>query len=265
MAKLVWHQDDQERHDILTWLSPTNYATQQSDYISRRQQGTGQWLLDSSEFRSWTLGPKGTLFCPGIPGAGKTILAAIIVEELYEKYESDRDIAIAQIYCNFQRQSEQNAVALIANILRQVVQAQDSLPGDMKALYDRHKPKGTRPVINDLVKVFQSICGSRYRKVYLVIDALDECQVSDGSRTTLVKRILDIQAKCNLNLLVTSRFSPDITEHFRSTPMLEIRATKADVERYLHGNLAVLPSFVSRDQILQEQLSSGIAEAADGM
>ncbi|KAJ5363355.1 hypothetical protein N7541_004199 [Penicillium brevicompactum] len=265
VAKLVWHQDDQERHEILTWLSPTNYATQQSDYIGRRQQGTGQWLLDSSEFRSWASGSKGTLFCPGIPGAGKTILAAIIVEELYEKYGSDREVAIAQIYCNFQRQSEQNAVALIANILRQVVQAQDSLPGDMKALYDRHKPKGTRPVINDLVKVFQSICGSRYRKVYLVIDALDECQVSDGSRTTLVKRILDIQAKCNLNLLVTSRFSPDITEHFRSTPMLEIRATKADVERYLHGNLAVLPSFVSRDQILQEQLSSGIAEAADGM
>ncbi|OBT86225.1 hypothetical protein VE02_05891 [Pseudogymnoascus sp. 03VT05] len=38
---------------ILDWLTPIDYAPQQSDFISRRQTGTGQWLLNSTEFQSW--------------------------------------------------------------------------------------------------------------------------------------------------------------------------------------------------------------------
>jgi hypothetical protein len=75
-------QDDQERLSVLNWLTPTDYSTQQSDYISRRQAGTGQWLLDSPEFQMWMQADKQTLFCPGIPGAGKTILTSIGIDGL---------------------------------------------------------------------------------------------------------------------------------------------------------------------------------------
>jgi hypothetical protein len=39
--KLIQHKDDQERRTILDWLTPTDYGTQQSDFIYRRQEGTG--------------------------------------------------------------------------------------------------------------------------------------------------------------------------------------------------------------------------------
>ncbi|CAG8419070.1 unnamed protein product [Penicillium salamii] len=265
VAKLVQHQDDQERQEILNWLSPTNYATQQSDYFGRRGQETGQWLLDSSEFQSWTSGSRDSLFCPGIPGAGKTILASVIIEELHDKFGSEDGIAISYVYCNFKRQNEQSAVSLLSNILKQVVQTQDPFPSDVKVMYDRHKSKGTRPSIDDIGKTLRSIYGSKLRRAFVVIDALDECRISDGSRTTLINHILGLQENCNLNILVTSRSSPDITEKFKSSPMLEIRASQADVTRYLRGNLAILPSFVSRDPDLQEQILAGVAEAADGM
>ncbi|PMD29296.1 hypothetical protein L207DRAFT_642458 [Hyaloscypha variabilis F] len=42
-----------ERQAILDWLTPIDYAPQQSDFIGRRQAGTGQWLLDSTEYQSW--------------------------------------------------------------------------------------------------------------------------------------------------------------------------------------------------------------------
>jgi hypothetical protein len=45
VVKLVRRQDDQERQTILDWLTPIDYSTQQSDFISRRQEGTGEWLL----------------------------------------------------------------------------------------------------------------------------------------------------------------------------------------------------------------------------
>jgi hypothetical protein len=44
---------NQESMAILDWLTPVNYGSQQSDFIRRRQEGTGTWLLDSAEFRLW--------------------------------------------------------------------------------------------------------------------------------------------------------------------------------------------------------------------
>jgi hypothetical protein len=57
VERLHKRQDTRERHEedqaILDWLTPVDYAPQQSDFISRRQTGTGQWLLDSAEFQAW--------------------------------------------------------------------------------------------------------------------------------------------------------------------------------------------------------------------
>jgi hypothetical protein len=41
-----------------------------------------EWLLDSDEFQTCLDTDKQTLFCPGIPGAGKTILSSIVVDYL---------------------------------------------------------------------------------------------------------------------------------------------------------------------------------------
>src|SRR5437016_1822632 len=80
---------------------------QQSDFINRRQAETGQWLLDSPKFHLWLKADKQTLFCPGIPGAGKTILTSIVVDELTTRFGNDKSIGVAYIYCNFRRQDEQ--------------------------------------------------------------------------------------------------------------------------------------------------------------
>lgn len=44
LVTLVQNQEDQGRQNILDWITPIDYALQQSDFICRRQAGTGQWL-----------------------------------------------------------------------------------------------------------------------------------------------------------------------------------------------------------------------------
>jgi hypothetical protein len=97
VERLHARQDMRERHveehAILDWLTPIDYAPQQSDFLSRREVGTGQWLLDSAEFQDW-LGTekktaKKTLFCPGIPGAGKTILTAVVIDDLMTRFANN--------------------------------------------------------------------------------------------------------------------------------------------------------------------------------
>jgi hypothetical protein len=264
VVKLVRHQEDQGRETVLDWLTPIDYTPQQHDFISRRQAGTGQWLLNSTEFQTWLNTDKQTMFCPGIPGAGKTILAAVVIDELTTRFSNDPTIGIAYIYCNFRRHDEQKIDDLLASLLKQLAICQPSLPDSVKDLYDRHKTKRTLPLLDEISTSLQSVL-TTYSRVFIIIDALDECQVSDGNRIRFLSEICSLQAKCGANLLVTSRFMPDITVRFNQAITLEIRASSEDVRRYLDGHMFRLPGFVVRSPELQEEVKSKIVQSVQGM
>ncbi|KAH7012983.1 nucleoside phosphorylase domain-containing protein [Ilyonectria destructans] len=134
----------QEDLEILNWLTPFDYGPQHSDFLKRRQQGTGNWLLDSPTFQTWLNTDKQTLFCPGIPGAGKTILTSIVIDHLSTRFPKGSNVGIAYLYCNFRRQHEQTIEHFLASLLKQLVQELSSIPKGVKRLYDRHKDKSTR-------------------------------------------------------------------------------------------------------------------------
>ncbi|KAH6718299.1 hypothetical protein BKA61DRAFT_599405 [Leptodontidium sp. MPI-SDFR-AT-0119] len=257
-------QNDQERHIILDWLTTIDYASQQSDFINRRQAGTGQWLIDSEEYQTWVQTPKKTLFCPGIPGAGKTILTAIIIDDLTMRFQSEADIGIAYLYCNFRRQDEQKADDLLASLLKQLSQKRASLPESVKTLYEKHKDQRTRPSFDEISRTFQFVV-AMFSKVFIIIDALDECRTTDGCRTRLLKEIFLAPAKPRANVFATSRFIPEITEKFEGSISLEIRASEEDVRRYLDGHIFRLPAFVSRSPDLQEEIKARIVLLVKGM
>jgi len=123
---------------IIDWISPIDYAPQQVDFISRRQLETGQWLLDSTEFNILVKTRQHTLFCPGIPGAGKTILTTIVIDKL-TCFGNDERISVAYVYCNFRRQGEQKVDQLLASLLKQLVQGRYPLPGSATSLHGKHQ------------------------------------------------------------------------------------------------------------------------------
>jgi hypothetical protein len=254
----------EERQTILEWLTPIDYAPQQSDFINRREPGTGKWLIDSEEYQTWVQTPEKTLFCPGIPGAGKTMLTAITIDDLNMRFQSEADIVIAYLFCNFRRQDEQKADNLLASLLKQLSQERASLPGSVKALYGKHKEKRTRPSFDEISKTFRSVA-MMFSKVFIVIDALDECQTADGCRMRLLKEVFLAQAESRANIFATSRFLPEVTERFKGSISREILASEEDVRRYLDGCMFRLPAFVSRSPDLQEEIKIGIVLLVKGM
>jgi Cdc6-like AAA superfamily ATPase len=270
-TKLVRYQEDQEQRTIyheqraiLDWLTPTNFFPQQNDFVKQRQAGTVQWLLDSEEFKSWVGTNKKTLFCLGIPGAGKTILTSVVVDDLSRRFEGDTSVGIAYIYCNFKRQIEQTLEDLLASLLKQLAQGRSSLPESIKSLNSRCTSGNSRPSVGDISKVLQSVA-TEYSRVFILVDALDECRVNDYSQANLLSQISELQTKCNVNVFATSRFIPDIIDRFKGDLILEIRANEQDVERYVKGHIDELPRFVRRDPDLQQEISSKIVKAIDGM
>jgi Cdc6-like AAA superfamily ATPase len=263
-VQLLRHRDDQERRTILDWLTPIDYGTQQSDFIGRRQEGTGRWLLESNAFQKWVEGRKLTLFCSGVPGAGKTIITSIIVNNLSAKFQNDANVGIAYIYCNFRQQQQQKPTDLLASLLKQLIQRRPSMPECITALYKRHCNERTRPSLEEISKVLHAIVKD-YSKTFVIIDALDECQNSDGDRRKLLSEIFDLQVDTGICFLATSRCIPEIRKEFESSISVEIRASEDDVQRYLDGHMSQLPSCVSRSGDLQEEVKTEIMKAVDGM
>jgi Cdc6-like AAA superfamily ATPase len=223
-------------------------------------------MLESAEFALWLNGTQKTLFCPGIPGAGKTIIASIVVEHLWKIFpDGDFPIhktGIAFLYCSYKRREEQKDVDLLSALLKQLVQEQSLIPKPVKELYDYHSKRKTRPSFDEVSKSLCSIIES-YSQVFIVVDALDEC--NDNTCTKLLSEIRNLQTRSNTKLMATSRFSSTIMQNFKEDIKLEIRADDEDVERYLESQMSRLRSFVTKSPTLPQLIKTSITKAVDGM
>lgn len=259
MKRIIGRSDDQERHKIAEWISSTNYAAYQADCLSERQEGTGQWLLDTTEFCEWVKNT-GVLYCPGIPGAGKTIISSVVINHLQESFGRKQDIGIAYIFCSYRQQHEQKLIGILSSILKQLIQTLHFVPDDLNALYR----DCSRLQLDQLLKLLVTVASS-YSRVYLVIDALDECSDSDRTRDTVISHILNLQKKCNIAFFATSRFIPEITEKFEGFPSVEVRASDADVTLYAEGHVHELSNCVRRSPELSKLVVSQIVSSVSGM
>ncbi|KAF3291522.1 hypothetical protein TWF970_000736 [Orbilia oligospora] len=254
--------DRDEDLKVLDWLTPIDYGPQHSDFLSRRQPGSGQWVLDSTEYQTWVNASKQILFCPGIPGAGKTIITSTVTDHLITQFSNDLTVGIAFIYCNFKRKTEQNLDSLLASLLKQLAQSQNFLPENVKKLYDQHSAKRTRPSLDDIVATLKSVA-SLYSRVFIIVDALDECQASDNCRAKLLTKLFQLYAKCGTNIFATSRFIPEITDRFRDSMRLEILAHDDDVRSYLDGQISQSEKAILLKH--REDITTRITEGVRGM
>jgi Cdc6-like AAA superfamily ATPase len=247
----------------MEWLSPTDFPAQQHDIITRIQESTGQWFLDSPEFKKLLQGSDKTLFCHGIPGAGKTMMAAIAIDFLCRTAECD-DIGIAYLFCSYKAQADQSASSLFAALLKQLVQSRPDIAAPVTRNCEHHIKQRSRPSLDKILRVLQSVC-LNYTTVYIVVDALDECTDRDGTQGRLIDKLRELQVKTDVRLLFTSRFIPEITQKFQLNLMLEVRASEEDVKRFVAGQMPRLPNCIRRDDELKQAVQNKIVEAVDGM
>ncbi|CZR49119.1 uncharacterized protein FPRO_12555 [Fusarium proliferatum ET1] len=245
---IIHHHQTQENKDILQWLTPANYSLLQSDNIGRRHPGTGQWFINSSEFCHWRDSPNQTLFCPGIPGAGKTFLTSIVIESLEALFSKDKTVSIAYVYCNFQRQNDQTAKELVASLLKQLLQSLPTMPESIKLLYERHRTKGSPPSLEDVSSNLLSTA-KLFSRIFIIIDAIDECCATDGTQTKFLEEIFKLQLHSKANVFATSRPIPEVKDQFQTSVVLEIRAIDEDVERFLRGHMPQMPGFFRRERL----------------
>ncbi|UKZ69090.1 uncharacterized protein TrAtP1_010103 [Trichoderma atroviride] len=266
LAGIVLRQNGEYRNDVLKWLTPTDYASQQHDHFCSRQPGTGEWFLNSKEYQNWLDTAAEVLLCEGIPGAGKTILTSIVIDQLTTKFHHDRETlntGIAYIYLSY-HQNYEKADNLLLSLLRQLAQIRLSLPNCITALYEQHKDKGTRPSLEAVSSALQSVI-STYSRTLIVIDALDECADINGCRSKFLAEILSLRMKSAVNIFATTRHNTEIAKQFEGSTFLKISARGEDVRRYLDDHMKRLPNFVCEDAELKSEVQGTIIDSVQGM
>jgi hypothetical protein len=204
------------------------------------------------------------LLCTGIPGAGKTMIAAVAIEHLMTRMRSST-CAIIPVYCSYNSRSEQTTEALLGAVLQQLVRP--DRPHTVKIvtkMHEQHVTQGTRPSAEQLRQTLQAVL-VEFSLVYLVIDALDECSADNGTRRQFLDHIQELQCATDLRILGTSRHLPDIVQHFSGASRVEIRAHDQDVKLFLAGELHRLPRCIQGDKGLQQQVQNQIVGAIEGM
>ncbi|KAF3314537.1 hypothetical protein TWF173_004620 [Orbilia oligospora] len=225
---------DDERRKILDWITPIDDRSRHNDTFNRCQQGTGEWLLNSTEYQNWLNTAKEVLFCPGPPGAGKTIMSSIVINHLIGQYSYNPAVGVAYIYFNYKVNARITVDEILSNLLKQLARTRDPLSSCVKDLYNRCK--GTRPPRAEIVKALGAVVAS-YSRVFIVVDALDEYE----RRSEFLGRLFEIHKNYALNIFATSRNIPAIRDNFErqeiSLMELEIRASEADIIKYLEGQI----------------------------
>jgi Cdc6-like AAA superfamily ATPase len=204
-------------------------------------------------------GKEKTLFCPGIPGTGKTMIASIVVKTSFPDDKTGK----AFLYCIYKRQDNQKVDDLLASLLGQLAVWQWMVPESIRELYDKHR-RGEKPRLsrNEILEALSSITKS-YSRTFIIIDALDECK-TNRIRNELLSEVYKLQEGSDTRLMVT--FRPSIVLNPPSSVRrLEIRANKEDVEAYLSGQMSELPSVVQDNNELQCKIKTRILSLVDGM
>ncbi|KAI8648518.1 hypothetical protein NCS55_01490500 [Fusarium keratoplasticum] len=176
-------QKAREEQAILDWVIDLSFGAQQSDILAERQPGTCQRLLDSVEYRNWVEHGSQILYCPGIPGSGKTVVSSIVIHDLETRFVADTTVGLTHIYCNSKNQQIQDIRMLLASVLKQLCQRRPAIPDVVKSLHDQHIRLQTKPRIEYLSKAIETV-PALFQRIYLAVDALDEWRSRHGRAMT---------------------------------------------------------------------------------
>jgi len=150
--------------------------------------------------------------------------------------------------------------------LQQLLMKKAIISPDVKTLFKSLVEKGLRPSSTDYSRLIQLEC-ERLSTIFVVIDALDECNENNGGRDHLLYELKKLRPK--LRLFVTSRpHIVEIAEHFPGAAQLRIHAREEDIRKYLNGKMSNHARFrcqMDADHALENLVMDTIIQNANGM
>lgn len=217
-----------------------------------------QWLENSNS----------ALWIYGIPGAGKTTLSTLVVEEVLARKRC-ATVGTAYFYIRYDDSLSHKPRNVLGSLIAQLARQNSSALTEVMKFDKEHVEEtypATYPEDNEMVDLLIEI-SQYFTSTYIMIDGLDECGTKlDRDR----ERLIDIIAELHVGeerlvrTLVFSRDEQDIRKRFEHAQFqtVSIAATSADLRLFASawsGKLNV------RSDELKAQIVDTLVEEAKGM
>ena len=145
--------------------------------------------------------------------------------------QKNQRLALCYSYLDYQAQSDQTTYKLLRSLLKQLLSALGEVPSTIGSSLE--KAMSANSLSEAVVAGFVLECCRNFDRLFLCIDALDECGDLPGFLTA-VSRL-----PANVSVFMTGRYSvQDITKRlFHTARVMEIRASQEDVGAFLQSRL----------------------------
>ncbi|TGO07453.1 hypothetical protein BTUL_0275g00150 [Botrytis tulipae] len=252
-----------QRVNVLARLSSLDFHDKQKDTFTKRYQGTGLWLLKTDAFQKWFKGDgPSILWCPGIPGAGKTVMTSLAVNHVREAVRSTKGATIC-IYCDYKDPKTWSELGLLSSIARQLTEQTNSIPSVVKEFCDQNAEKKRNPTGDEWISLIKSI-SLLFQTTYVFIDALDECPETNRDKFLCLLEKMEPFVM----IFITSRPHLDLQAKFADISRINITANASDIKTYLEHEIRTntrLSLLTAKDLKLQEDIVKNLSEKAAGI
>ncbi|KAK1731767.1 uncharacterized protein BDZ83DRAFT_645745 [Colletotrichum acutatum] len=168
-------QEDIERRRILQFFLEYNPQSNYDMSVKLRHPRTGLWLERHSSFQQWLRNQGSRLWLSGIPGAGKTVLAGLIIGHALAR--SSDTVAVGFFFCDYKNEATQSPVSILGGLANQLARQSEEACSMLEEYYSElHPERGLpRPANSEDLERIIIRMSQVFEHTYLVVDGLDEC------------------------------------------------------------------------------------------
>jgi hypothetical protein len=198
---------------IRDWLKAPGPSSNYNMALRKRESTTGEWFVLSSDFTAWQHEPASVLWLHGGAGCGKTVLSSTIITATKLAAEKEGNSAVLYYFFDFNDPAKQRAHNLLVSLVQQLAVRDSQAQLTLEHLYDAHEGLH-KPTHDQLLATFQEMVrSSTLNHVYIIIDALDECDEVEMLMDHFMNRVGGWRLS-QIHLLTTSRKNRDIQARF---------------------------------------------------
>lgn len=247
-TSLLEAQNSSRQKDVIAWLAPTGYAVDyyMEDFANAkavRHDNTCQWLLARDAFVQFSQAitrAGAFLWIYAQPGAGKTVLAAFLVDHFASRQPS---VCVLFFFCKDTDEDKRTSVAIARSLLYQLFlalrerAAVSALIEELSLAMDESGHK-TALSFSAVWKIFSNHI-SDLTSATIVVDALDECRDSE----ILIQSLRSMASSCNVAVILTSRKEEHLYQLLHQSPSLEVAPDDIDVDikAFVEAKVAASP------------------------
>ncbi|KAF7537521.1 hypothetical protein G7054_g3664 [Neopestalotiopsis clavispora] len=266
-------EQNQRLRVLYDWLHSPSVQNDQDHFSKIRQEypGTGRWLLDVPVFKEW-FDPKfhsipALLWITGMPGAGKTILASLVVEAA-QALPSPPTVLF--FYCKNGDKERDNFDSIGRTFLVRLLSENKDI---LLPYYYKHFSTSTettlrtQSLIEDLLRTSIMNCPN----VYIILDGIDECDRKERTRITAFFRgLVEISSNSQpdrTRCLFVSQHDGIAKQDFLGVTMLKIESkhNSADIETFCKRSARAIPKDFNLADTERLPIAKKVSSRANGM